>query len=68
MNRLLPRLMTFPRPRLSRLLHSVLLLGLLLALPACQSTNRLREAQDAFNAAATRNHHVAIFQFRHTRH
>lgn len=64
MNRLLPRLMTFPRPRLSRLLHSVLLLGLLLALPACQSTNRLREAQDAFNAAATLDNRSQLAELR----
>ncbi|MEN9677670.1 MAG: hypothetical protein RIS76_3566 [Verrucomicrobiota bacterium] len=64
MNRLFPRLMTSHRPRLSRLLPSVLLLGLLLALPACQSTNRLREAQDAFNSAATQDNRSQLAELR----
>lgn len=39
-------------------------LALLLILPACQSTNRLREAQDAFNSAASQDNRARLAELR----
>ena len=51
-------------PRLTVLLSPLLWLALLLALPACQSTNRLREAQDAFNSAASQDNRARLAELR----
>lgn len=53
-----------PVRNLPLFLEQLLLLGLLLAATACQSTNHLREAQDAFNNAATRDNQTQLANFR----
>lgn len=64
MNRHLLASTTPPSRHLPQWLQQVFLLALLLALPACQSTNQLREAQNAFNAAASQDNRAQLADFR----